>query len=103
VKHLKFGVKGVVTALTDKGRATIKALRLDNEAFASARQQQQEIAWSALQLLMDESARQACPIGKSLERFMESYTGPKASFSRAVSDYLEIKLDDVQVDRNTLT
>lgn len=91
-KHLKFGVKGAVTALSRNGQATIKALCLSGEAFASERQRQQEMAWSVLQFLIDQSARQARPIGELLERCMESYTGPKAPFSQAVSDYLDIKL-----------
>jgi len=91
-KDLKFGVKGTVTALSRNGLATIEVLHLGGEAFATARQWQQERAWSAFELLIAQAARQARPISELLERYMETYTGPKAPFSQAVSDYLDIKL-----------
>lgn len=91
-KHLKFGVKGVVAPISHMGRVTIEIFHLNGEVFATARQQQQERAWHTFERLVDRSAREARPIGELLERYMESYTGPRAPFSQAVRDYLDIRM-----------
>lgn len=93
-EHLKFGVKGTVAALSPKGHATIEVLHLNSETFTSARQWQQEKAWSALCLLLEQSHRQVRPIDELLETFVETHKGPKAPFSQAVSDYLDRKLEE---------
>lgn len=92
--HLKFGVKGTVTALTDRGEASINAFHLNDEPFVVERQSQQEKAWSYF-LLIARSTLQGPSIGKLLKRSMERYTGPNARFSQAVIDYLEIKVRDL--------
>lgn len=91
-QHLKFGVKGVVAPLSRRGEESIEILGLNREQLCVERQMQQEKAWSAFMVTVDQSARQPRPIGELLERYMERYTGPRAPFSQAVRDYLERKL-----------
>ena len=99
-KHLKFGVKGAVAAISGKGRTSIEVYGLKGrkgDPFFIAMQEQQEKAWHFLEAAIEQSVRQARPIGELLER----YIGPNARFSQAVCDYLNIKLDDIPGTRQS--
>ena len=83
-KHLKFGVNGIISHKTQKGKNSIDVYNLDREKLTEFRGEQQryartKFAMAALNYVENDT---------SFEDAMREFTAKEARFSAAVADYL---------------
>jgi hypothetical protein len=93
-QHIKFGVAGTVVAVDERGLRTIEVFGLDRGELADLREARQEEARTQFGVALMDRVLHDTPIEVTMERF----TGKKAQFSMAVSDYLQMQRETLIKD-----
>lgn len=88
--HIRFQQDGFVAGITDKGRWTLKVLDLNRQALVDARLAQIKAARNAIKAAVADVLDDRTP-----EDTIDTYTGPRAQFSRAVYQVLLPRLKAV--------
>lgn len=89
-KHLRFGVRGIVTHLegSELGERTIRILDLDRDSLNEARANAQELAWKRYKKGFEEPAdREECRRKAKAE--IQDFLAGRAQYSRAAIEAIE--------------